>query len=211
MGIKRSGKTTLLKELLTPLPERLVVLDTLNELSSRGFVRGVDADEFQSTLLNQERYAVGIFPGDFERFAWVCEACAARRDITLAIDELDVWCPTTAHLPPQPLLNMSLTGGHYGQTLICITHRPVSIHHSILSQGILWVFPMFDANDRKTVMRHTTREGWPKGFDPVTLRTLRTNEQGHIKAVEVARITPTDVMVCAFDLESGELTRGELR
>ena len=200
------GKTTLLRQLLSPLPSRLVVVDSLGELSRKGFVQGVTPDEFGRILTERETYAVGVYPDSDETFEWVCDAAAARSDITLAIDELDRWLPTTSHLPPQSLLDMSLTGGHYGQHLICIVHRPAGIHHAILSQSTVWVFPMFDANDRRTVQKHTARPNNPAGVDPGELAILESDERGWTQRVEVARVSHTEVQHLAFDLRTGVLT-----
>lgn len=183
-----------------------MVVDTLGELSAKGLVKGVTADTFKETLLNHPSYAVGIYPEYEELFEWVCDAAAAREDITLAIDEIDMWLPSAVHAPPQSLLNMSLTGGHYAQTLICVTHRPVSIHHSIMSQGVLWVFPMFDTGDRKKVIDYTSRPNCPGGIDPADLEVLDRNEHGWIQAVQVARVSHEEVKVLAFDLRTGSLT-----
>jgi len=203
--MRRTGKTTLLRRICNPPPRKLVVVDTLGEFAQRGFARGVIVEEFRQILLTQDSYQIAVYPEGEDQFAYVCEAAAARRDITLAIDELDAWCPTATHLPPRAVLNMALTGGHYNQTLIVITHRPASIHHSIWSQGVIWVFPMFDANDCATVVKHTRRPNLLEGVDPSGLQPTRTNYAGWIEAVELARVSPTDAMLIEFDLQTGIL------
>lgn len=206
MGLRRSGKTTLLRRILTPRPDRLVCVDTLGELAARQFAHYATLDTFTATLLTEERYAVAVQPSDFEDFQYVCDGAAARRDVTLAIDEIDMWLPHNAMLPPQGVLNIALTGGHFGQSLIAVTHRPVTIHKSIMSQGTLWIFPMVDVRDCETVRNNTRRLSCPSGIDPSELEILRTDERGWIEAVQIARVTPTDVQVLAFDLQTGKLT-----
>lgn len=209
MGMRRVGKTTLLRRILTPQPKRLVVVDTLGELSRMGFVEGVDIEGFRDALLSRASYAVGIYPRTEETFGWVCDACAARSNITLAVEELDRWCPTTAHAPPESLVHMALVGGHYGQSLYCVVHRPVAIHHSILSQAILWAFPMIDSNDRRTVMMHSRRTNAPDGLDPGNLQVVESDERGYVQVTEVARIGHGDVQVLHFDLRTGSLKLSE--
>lgn len=206
MGLRRSGKTTLLRRILTPQPDRLVCVDSLGEFAARGFAQAVTLDEYTHILTTRDTYRVAVRPYDFESFTYICDGAAARHDVTLAIDEIDLWLPHNAMMPPQGVLNMSLTGGHYGQTLVCVTHRPVCIHKAIKSQAVLWVFPMVDAVDCKTVLGDTRRLSCPEGIDPSQLQILRSDERGWIEAVEVARVDTTDVQLLSFDIRSGALT-----
>jgi hypothetical protein len=185
------------------------VIDTLRELQQRGDVQAVTLDEMREAMLRLDSYTLGVYPEGQEQFDYVCEAVAARRDITLAIDEMDAWFPTSTHLPPQSLLNLSLTGGHYGQQLICITHRPSAIHHSIMSQGVLWIFPMYDANDCKSVMSHTRRPGYPQGIDPQEIQPTELDANGWIVATHVARVSPVDVQVLEFNVRECRLFKYE--
>lgn len=204
--MRRTGKTTLLRRLCSPAPRRLVVVDTLGEFAQRGFSHGVSVDEFRQILLTHDAYNVAVYPNGFDQLEYVCDAAAARRDITLAIDEMDVWCPSSVHTPPQSVLNMSLTGGHYNQTLMVITHRPAAIHHSIWSQGVIWVFPGYDARDCETIVRNTRRPNCLEGVDPSDLQPTRVDMRGWIEAVEVARVSPTEVQILEFDLQTGILS-----
>lgn len=209
MGMRGTGKTTLLRRILNPRPDRLVVIDSLGELARLGFVQGVDAETFRQTLLTRATYRIGIYPRDEAIFEWVCGAVAARHDITLAIEELDRWFPNTASQPPQELLDIALVGRHYGQSLVCVVHRPVTIHHSILSQAILWVFPMIDANDRRTVQMHSRRTNAPDGLDPGDLQVVETDVKGNVLVTEVARVSLVDVQILHFDLRTGSLSAPE--
>ena len=175
-------------------------------MAAKGFARGVDIDEFTHTLLTKDSYSIAVRPEDFEEFEYICDGAAARPDVTLAIDEIDLWLPNPNMVPPRGVMNMSLTGGHHNQTLICVTHRPVAIHKSVFTQAVVWVFPMFDATDRKTVIDHTRRLSHPEGVDPGKLEILDTNERGWIKRVEVARVDVSDVKLCTFDIDSGVLS-----
>lgn len=186
-----------------------MVIDTLRELQQRGDVQAVTLEQMRDAMLKAESYSLGVYPQGQDQFEYVCDAVAARRDITLAIDEMDAWFPTSTHLPPQSLLNLSLTGGHYGQQLICITHRPSAIHHSIMSQGILWIFPMYDANDCKSVMSHTRRPGYPQGIDPQEIQPTELDSNGWIVATHVARVSPVDVQVLEFNVRECRLFRYE--
>lgn len=194
-----------MRRLLQPLPKRLVVIDTLRELQQRGVVEAVTIDEMRHRMLTTDCYHLGVYPEGDEQFAYICEAVASRNDITLAIDEMDAWFPTSTHLPPQALLNIALTGGHYDQVLICITHRPSAIHHSIMSQGTLWIFPMYDANDCKSVMAHTRRPGNPSGLDPQTIQPIEMDHRGWTQVTELAKVTPTNIEMLEFDLRDSKL------
>lgn len=205
MGIRGCGKTTLARAILAPQPERLVIIDTLGEWSRKGIVEGVSPEVFCRVLLSSESYRVGIYPPDERIFDWACEACAARSNITLAIEEMDRWYPTTVNLPNQAILDMALIGRHYGQSLIGIVHRPSCIHHSILSQSILWCFPMIDALDRKTVADHSRRMNAPRGVDPGELQVTEYSPEGYVLKTQVARVGRETVHVLEFDLKTGEL------
>lgn len=211
MGMRRTGKTTLMLRLLKASnPKRLIVIDTLRELQQKGHVQSVTLDEMREIMLTKDSYRLGVYPEGEDQFDYVCEAVAARNDITLAIDEMDAWFPTSTHLPPQSLLNISLTGGHYGQELICITHRPSAIHHSIMSQGVLWIFPMYDANDCKSVMSHTRRPGNPNGINPQDVQPTELDGRGWIVATNVARVSQTDIQVLEFNVREGKLYRYDI-
>jgi hypothetical protein len=210
MGLRRSGKTTLLRKLLTPPPDRLVCVDSLGEFAAKGFAQAVTLDEFTETLLRAdatgESYALAPRPSSYEDFEYICDGTAARHGTTLAIDEIDLWLPHNASMPPQGVLNMSLAGGHYDQTLMCVTHRPVTIHKSIKSQAVLWVFPMVDDTDCATVLKDTRRLRHPAGIDPADLDILRVDERDWIEAVQIARVNTTSVQLLDFDIISGVLT-----
>lgn len=184
-------------------------MDSLGEFAARGFAQAVSLDEFTTVLLRAdttgESYALAPRPASYEDFEYICDATAARHGTTLAVDEIDLWLPHNATMPPQGVLNMALAGGHYEQTLMCVTHRPVTIHKSIKSQAILWVFPMVDDRDCETVLRDTRRLRHPEGVDPADLDILRVNEQDWIEAVQIARVTTTSVQLLDFDLDTGVL------
>lgn len=204
MGLRGCGKTRLLKTILNPLPDRLVVIDTLGELSFDGFVEGVSPEEFRRVLLQSNTYHVGIAPHDADVLDWASQACAARRNITLAVDELDLWYPTAVSLPNHAINNIALTGRHYEQSFIGVVHRPSCVHHNILSQCTMWVFPMIDALDCQTVLRYSKRLNAPLGCDPSSLRVLEYSGQ-HVVRTEVARVGREGLQVLDFNLVTGEL------
>jgi hypothetical protein len=213
IGLRRTGKTTLLRKLLTPPPDRLVCVDTVGEFAARGFADRVSLDEYTDILLHSDAtgagFCVAARPEDFDDFAYICDGAAARPDVTLAIDEIDMWLPHNSMMPPRGVLNIATAGAHHGQSLLCVTHRPVSIHKSIKSQAVLWIFPVVDDTDRSTVLRDTRRLNHPQGVDPAQLEILRTNDTGWIEAVQIARVDTSDVQLLDFDLHTGSLTESD--
>jgi len=184
--------------------ERSVIVDTGGELTMRGCAPGVSLDDFANILLTRETYRVAVQPSHVEEMEWVADACAARRDVVLYIDELDVWYPSYASLPCEGLRNMALTGRHYDQTVILVTHRPQNIHPILLSQSVLHVFPMTDARDRAAVRRHSTRPDLPGGLDPGALRVMERDAEGRTTLTEGARVDRHKVQVYTMRMPSGE-------
>lgn len=186
--------------------ERTIIVDTVGELSLGGFAPRVEPDDVPEILLEHETYRFAVQPSDLETVEWLADGAAARRDIVLFIDELDVWYPHTGAMPCTGLLNMALTGRHYNQTAILVTHRPQNIHPTLLSQSVLYVFPMTDARDRAAIVQHSKRQECPRGIDPADLAILSHDAQGRITRTELARVDRKGIRRCELVLPSGDFS-----
>lgn len=207
MGIRGSGKTTLARALVGPprKGERTIIVDTGGELAAGGFAPRALPEDVPGILLEHETYRFAVQPSDIETVEWLADGAAARCDVTLFIDELDVWYPTHMNLPCEGLRNMALTGRHYNQKCVLVTHRPQNAHPILLSQSVLYVLPMTDARDREAVVRHSKRPSCPSGIDPIELSVLDHNGHGFITRTEVARIDRYEVKRFELALPSGDL------
>lgn len=207
MGIRGSGKTTLAKRLVGPPSpdERTIIVDTGGWLAASGFAPRASFDDAARLLANAPSYRFAAGPTCVEDAEWLIDAAAARWDTTLLVDELDVWYPTYGHLPCVGLRNIALTGRHYGQTGVVVTHRPQNIHPILLSQSVLYVFPMTDSRDCAAVVQHSRRAGAPDGLDPASLSILETDAQGRTLKTQVARVDRHGVSIYVLSLPSGDL------
>ncbi len=207
MGIRGSGKTTLARSLVGPPRngERTIIIDTGGELAAGGFAPHATPEDVPGILLEHETYRFAVQPSDLDTVEWLADGAAARRDVTLFIDELDVWYPTYMNLPCEGLRNIALTGRHYNQTSILVTHRPQNVHPILLSQSVLYVLPMTDSRDRDAVVRHSKRPDCPSGIDPAELSVLAHDGHGFITRTEVARVDRYGVKRFELVLPSGDL------
>lgn len=208
MGLRGSGKTTLALSLLQPLPERLVIVDTGGEIAARGLVPAASVDTLRETMLSQESYRLACQPSDIETVEYIVDACAARSDITFMVDELDIWYPSYQNMPCEGLRNVALTGRHYGQTGILVTHRPQNIHPILLSQAVLFVFPMTDSRDREAVQRHSRRPSIPSGLDPAALEVLERDGLV-VYRTQLARIDRYGAQILEMTLPDGCVFSGD--
>lgn len=156
-------------------------------------------------MLSEESYRLAVQPSDLETVEYVVNACAAREDITFYVEELDVWLPSYAQLPCEGLRNVALTGRHYNQTGVLVTHRPQNIHPILLSQSVMYVFPMIDARDRAAIQRHSKRPDVPSGIDPADLHILERDEVHRITRTELARIDRYGATFLEMTLPDGNL------
>ena len=182
------------------------MVDTLNELSMEGYVQGVDAHQLTQIMLNQSEYKIGIAPDDHDMLEYVCDAVAAREDISLVIDELDTWFPDSKTPPPDALVKIAMNGRHFDQDLFCITHRPVGIHRNIKSQAVFWIFPTLDETDCATIQKATRRPNLPQGIEPHMLQPTEVEQStGHVLRTQVGRVSRTEAQILEFDLVTGKL------
>jgi hypothetical protein len=190
-----------------PTPDdRTVIIDTGGYLSQEGFAPCVSAEEAGRILLEEPTFRFAVQPPDLETVEWITDGCAARSDIVFMIDELDVWYPNTSFLPCAGLRNVALSGRHHNQTGVLVTHRPQNIHHVLLSQSVLYVFPMVDALDCAAVERSSKRPDCPGGLNPANLRILERNSVGYTVRTQVARVDRHAVRIFEMTLPSGDLT-----
>ncbi len=128
---------------------------------------------------------------------WICQWCASLRGITLFIDEIDYWYPSSLHIPCQGILDIARYGRHYEQTFVAVARRPGAVHPSYRAQGTLWVFPMRERGDCAYVRDVTG------GFDPKILKVLESSN-GMRLVTQVARIDENGVILHRFDLRNGD-------
>lgn len=124
---------------------------------------------------------------------YVIAACAARESITLAIDELDYWYPSSTATLCFPLQALVRYGRHYDQTLIVTARRPQAVGREITSQAVLWCFPMQEPRDLDYVKQFAS-------FD--------VSELGEVgDEIQVMRADGGDVQVLTFNRRTLELSR----
>jgi energy-coupling factor transporter ATP-binding protein EcfA2 len=208
MGIRGSGKSTLAKRLVgPPTPgEKTVIVDTGGWLAASGFAARASLEDAADAFRAAPSYRIAVNPSSAAEVEWLIDACAARWDTTVLVDELDVWYPTHAHLPCAGLRNIALTGRHYGQTAILVSHRPQNVHPILLSQSVLYVFPMTDSRDCRAVQQHSRRASCPDGVDPAGLAVVESDTDGRTLQTEVARIDRHGARRLVLSLPSGLLT-----
>jgi hypothetical protein len=179
--------------------QRLVVIDSIAENVQKGLLPEVDPEELRYIMRAEEAYRVAIVPETLEEVEWIADAVAARRNISLVVDEIDYWYPSSKHPVGRGFLNIARYGRHYNQQLVAVAREHSALHPSYRSQGILWVFPVRERGDVAYVQAVTG------GFQAHTLRVVQKDSAGHILRTEVARIDGTEVRVCEFDLVASRL------
>lgn len=207
MGIRGCGKTTLARSIVGPPSpgERTVVIDTGGWLAAGGFAPRLSIEALTETMLSEESYRLAVQPSDIETVEYVVNACAARNDITFYVEELDVWYPSYAQMPCEGLRNVALTGRHHNQTGVLVTHRPQNIHPILLSQSVMYVFPMVDSRDRKAVLDHSKRPDVPGGIDPGAIHILERDSAHRILRTELVRIDRFGATFLEMTLPDGNL------
>lgn len=200
LGLRGSGKSRLLRAICRS-HSRLVLIDTLQEHGRVGYVPLLDPDEFRRKMLASDSspFRYGITPECDEIMEWVERACAARRGVCLAVDELDWWYPSSVHPIGEGLAAIVRYGRHYDQSLVVTVRRPTAISHLITSQSVIWSFPMSEPRDCEYVRKVS-------GMDPSRLSVPVKDSEGNTVVSEVIRTDCGDVKVCRFNLLTGEIT-----
>ena len=173
LGQRGKGKSRLLRKLCEESGNRRIVLDTLREHASWAPCR--DLEYFRQALLTLERYDMSVSPLTRAQAEYVIGACAARCGITLAIDELDYWYPSSTATLCFPLQALVRYGRHYDQTLIVTARRPQAIGREITSQGILWCFPMVEPRDLDYVRQFASFDVSELGESGDEIQVLRAD------------------------------------
>jgi hypothetical protein len=198
LGFRGAGKSRLARA-LTANDQRLVVVDSVAEYAQTGLLPEVDPDQLRTLMTSDNPYRCAIVPDDIEEVHWIENAIAARRDVTLVIDEIDVWYPSSVHPVGEGIFHIARYGRHYNQRLITVAREHRALHPCYRSQGILWVFPLRERGDVRYVEEVTGGR-----VDARSLRVLQTDGR-HIIRTELARVDGTDVTICEFDLTNLKL------
>ena len=198
LGSRGSGKSRLARALCRA-SQRLIVLDTLAEHSVNGYAEEVTLEDMAYLVKHGKAYRVGVVPDSIEYVGWICDWAAARRGLTLFIDEIDYWYPQSTNLPCKGILDLARYGRHYAQTLVVVARQPAAVHPSYRGEGCLWIFPMRGRGARAYV------RDVAGGFDPYALKVLDM-EGEHILRSQVACVDGTTLKAYIFDLVSGELS-----
>lgn len=193
LGIAGSGKSRLLKA-LCKTATRLTVVDTLGEHTDLAPFR--DLDEFRAVVLTGREFRASVRPFVREQLDYVVGACAVRRGMTLAIDELDAWFTDASSRLSLELLAMVRYGRHLDNMLVVSARRPAAIAREVTSQAVLWIFGMQEPRDRAYVRDLC-------GFDPGTL--VEGARSGNVR--QVARVDAGCTEILHFALDTCSLHR----
>lgn len=138
-GQRGTGKTTLIRALLTPLP-RVLVFDHTAEYAD---LPGVHVfNEAQDAIRYLRLHPTGIarcvlvpLEGSAELFAFLCRVPLAIRDLTFAVDELDLYAGSVNPPAPVELRRLVHFGRHFGCSLIASSRRPADVSRAVTSQA----------------------------------------------------------------------------
>jgi hypothetical protein len=131
-GKKGTGKTTLVKTVISRLP-RVVVFDTLAEYTGGVFI--YDPQSFIDYLkLNLDRlYKIVLRCDNDEDFSICFEACRAVYDGTLVVEEIDFYCSPTFIEPS--LQKLIKYGRHRQINLIGVSRRAAEVNRNLTAQS----------------------------------------------------------------------------
>lgn len=198
LGKKGSGKSCLLRKVCLAA-ERLIVIDTLGEHCAAGYVEHIPTIAELIRRLESPTFRVGYCPSPngYDEVEYIERLAASRLQITLAVDEIDMWYPSPMTPLGDGLAAICNYGRHWGQGLVVTVRRPAAISRHLTAQGVLWAFPMRDDRDRGYILRNI-------GVDAGAIEIVETNSEGHTIVTEVLR-HDRKTQVLRFELSTGKL------
>jgi len=199
LGFRGAGKSTLAR-LLCKSDPRLIVCDTTAEYSHElHWVPETQPDVLRDTVLSGKPFRAAFVPNSLEEVQWLEKLAASQHDITLLMDEIDVWYEhSTANLG-EGLSWMAKTGRHYNQRVVAISRIASMMPVQLRAEGVMWVFPLRHAGTRREIRNCTEMS-----FDPISLEVLEADGD-RVMRTQVARISGARLQVLEFDTRTGLL------
>ena len=134
LGRRGEGKTFFLVELLKS-SNRLIYIDPIGEqINSQLGVIISGIKKLISYLEKNDKFRVIYQIGSKkDEFSYIARICVAKKNLDLAVDEIDMFVPTYCNC--EHILNLIKRGRHYGVSIYGTSRRPPEVSRLLSSQA----------------------------------------------------------------------------
>lgn len=182
LGRKGSGKTTLVKKLLTEFA-RVVIVDTNREYTDEVAVVVSKLDDALAYLEDvakrpkDEAFSVAYIPAEIPEDALdFLKVVFTLENVLVVVDEAHMYC--SAHTAPQEILKLVRLGRHRELSQVYVSQRPSTIPRDVTAQSDLIVsFQQHEGRDIEYMARLYGREADSlKRLKPYTVEVFGTDQ-----------------------------------